>query len=85
MDASATVTLLARHEDPQVRDELVELLLSVLENAVNGVSLGGLTLPPFTMVERWAWAPPTPPERRIAATVGYRYLTDGWQALDTTE
>src|SRR5262245_5156296 len=34
--ATCTVTLLARHEDAQLRDELAEQLLDTLANAVNG-------------------------------------------------
>jgi hypothetical protein len=80
--ATVTVTLLARSEDPQLRDELAEQLLDVLHNAVNGQSLAGFTLPGKTIVQSWRWQPVTPPERRIQATVSFAYLVtwEGWDA-----
>jgi hypothetical protein len=81
--ATCTVTLLARHEDPQLRDELAEQLLDYLHNAVNGQSLAGFTLPGKTMVASWRWQPPAPPERRIAATVSFAYLVT-WEGFDTS-
>ena len=82
--ARLTVTLLARHEDPQLRDELAEQLLSTLHNAVNGQSLAGFTLPAKTLVQSWSWQPASPPERRIAATVSFSYLVT-WEGWDTSQ
>jgi hypothetical protein len=78
--AQCIVTLLARHEDPQLRDELAEQLLDTLHNAVNGQSLAGFTLPVKTLVTSWLWQPPLAPERRITATVSFAYLVtwEGW-------
>lgn len=82
--ARLTVTLLARHEDPQLRDELAEQLLNVLHNTVNGQSLAGLTVPGRTLVQSWSWRPPAPPERRIQATVAFDYLVT-WEGWDTSQ
>jgi hypothetical protein len=78
-----SVTLLSRHPDPQLRDELVEQLLDFLINAVNGQSLANFTIPQQTMVTSWRWLPPTPPERRVAATLGFAYLVT-WDGFDTS-
>jgi hypothetical protein len=78
-----SVSLLARHPDPQLRDELAEQLLDYLINAVNGQSLAGLTIPQHTMITSWQWLTPKPPERRITATVGFAYLVT-WDTFDTS-
>jgi hypothetical protein len=83
--ATLTVTLLARHPDPQLRDELAEQLLVYLANAVNGQSLAGFTLPQKTMVTGWKWQPPGPPERRISALVSFAYLIEGWDNFDVSQ
>jgi hypothetical protein len=77
------VTLLARHPDPQLRDELAEQLLDFLINAINGRSLAALTIPQQTMITSWRWLPPRPPERRINATVGFAYIV-AWDGFDTS-
>jgi hypothetical protein len=79
------ITLLARHEDPQTRDELVEQLLYVAASTLGGNSLGAASLPGRTVVRSWAWQPPVAPERRIASVLEYQYLVDGWPGLDTAE
>jgi hypothetical protein len=78
------VTLLYRCDDPEVRDEAAELLFDTAANALNGQSLAGLTMPGLTRFESWAWQTPTPPERRIKATLSYAYIVEGWDAYDTT-
>lgn len=80
---TCTVTVLARNSDAQLRDELAEQLLYYLNNAVNGQSLAGFTLPSKTLVTAWRWQPPVPPERRIAATVQYNYIVS-YSDFDTT-
>ncbi len=79
-----TITLYARAEDPQIRDEAVELLLDITANALNGQSLAELTLPGLTRVVSWRWAPPAPPERMIPVIFSYQYIVEGWEAYDTT-
>jgi hypothetical protein len=81
--AELIVTLLARHPDPQLRDELAEQLLDFMINAVNGQSLAGFTLPQQTMITSWRWLPAKPPERRISATVGFAYIVT-WDDFDTS-
>lgn len=79
-----TITLLYRHDDPQLRDEGVERLLNVAGNALSGQSLASLTLPALTRFTGWKWEHPTPPERRITAAFTYEYLLEGWAVYDTT-
>jgi hypothetical protein len=78
-----SVSLLARHPDPQLRDELAEQLLDFLINAINGQSLANFTIPQHTMITSWQWLAPRPPERRITATVGFAYLVT-WDGFDTS-
>jgi hypothetical protein len=78
------LTFLYRHEDPQLRDEGVELLINVAANALNGTKLGALTIPAWTKFLAWQWQTPTPPERRIVASFSYKYLIEGWDNFDTT-
>ncbi len=85
MTCRIRLTLLARHEDPQIRDEMVELLLNVAANTLGGNSLAGAALPSRTRIRSWLWEKPTAPERRIAAVLEYQYLIDGWTGFNTTE
>jgi hypothetical protein len=78
------ITLLVRCEDPQLRDEGVELLVDTAADALNGQSLAGFTLPDVTRFLSWAWLAPTPPERRVKATFQYAYLVDSWAGYDVT-
>lgn len=80
MTARATITLLARDDDPQTRDEMAERLLETARDALDGRSLAGKTLPEWTRIRSWTWLKPTPPERRIGATLEFRYLVDGREA-----
>jgi hypothetical protein len=79
-----TITLVNRHEDPQLRDEAVELLLDTAANALNGRSLASLTLPGLTRFVSWSWEKPEAPERRITSTFSYAYIVEGWDDYDTT-
>lgn len=79
------ITLIARDEDPQLRDEAAELLLEYARNAINGVALvPGFNSPDRTKLARGRWLPAQPPERRIEATLTYWYLISGWASNDTT-
>jgi hypothetical protein len=59
-------------------DDDAELLMSVAKNTLNHVSLGDLTLGAFTKVRRSKVLKAEPPERRIQATLEYRYFTPTW-------
>lgn len=81
----ATITLIARGEDAQLRDEAAELLFEVAANALNGQSLAGLTMPPLTRFASWRWEKPAAPERRIVSIFSYQYIVEGWDSYDTSE
>ena len=79
------VTVLARHADAELCDELAEQLVEFVRNAVDGQPLvPGFNEPERTMITGWQWLPRTAPERRIAVTVTYNYLQDGWSNADTS-
>ncbi len=78
------ITLAARNNDPQLRDEAVEDLFDIAADALNGQSLAGFTSPELTRFVAWRWLPATQPERRIAATFSYTYLVSSWTSYDTT-
>ena len=82
--SSVTITLLFRHEDPELRDEGVERLFDVAANALNGQCLATITLPAFTRFSGYKWVTATPPERQIVATFGYQYILEGWTVADET-
>jgi len=84
ISSTVNITLLYRHEDPQLRDEGAELLLDTAANALNGQSLAGLTLPDLTRFTGWRWQKPTPPERQITATFSYQYIVEGWSDFDVS-
>lgn len=73
-----------RHDDPQTRDEAVELLLDTAANALNGQSLGGLIFPQTARITGWDWQPPASAERRIQATFSCQYIVEGWDEYDVT-
>lgn len=80
------VTVLARHADAQLCDELAEQLVEFVRNVVDGRSLvPGFNEPDRTMVTGWQWLPRRAPERRIAVTVTCHYIQDGWNSADTSQ
>jgi hypothetical protein len=85
MTCRVHLTLLARHEDPQLRDEAAELLLNVTADSLGGNSFGGETLPERTRIVSWTWQKPTAPERRITAILEYQYIVDGPTGFNTAE
>lgn len=84
MTCQIHLVILARHEDPQIRDESAERLLNVAAAALSGQSLGG-ALPGKTRVLEWSWEKPTAPERRISAVLELQYLVDGWSGFNIDE
>lgn len=80
-----TLTLVGRADDPEVRDRELDRLQSVAQNALDGVSLAGLTIPGLTKLRRGKWEKPKPPERRITLTGEYSYWLDDWSAHDIND
>lgn len=78
------VTVLARHADAELCDELAEILLGQVRNAIDGrILVEGFNMPQKTMASGWQWQPRVSPERRIAITVTYDYIENGWNHADT--
>lgn len=78
-----SVVVMARAEDEEDRYRMAGRLLAITENAINGRSLAGLTLPPTTRVASWTWERDSAPERRVRATVSCDYLTPSWTGFNT--
>jgi hypothetical protein len=79
------ITVMARHEDPQLRDEAAERLFNVVANTLNFQSFLNFTEPGQTKVTGWTWQKSKHPERRIQVDFKYVYLVPGWNAYDTNE
>lgn len=77
-----TVTLMARNQDPTLRDEAALDLLRRLESAINGQSLASITVPDHTYVESWTPLPERTPERRYRCIVTTEYIADNWDRTD---
>ena len=59
MTCTLRITFSCRASDPQARDDGVEQLLNVAQNALNGqVLISGFTLPALTRFQTWNWSPP---------------------------
>ena len=82
---SFNVIVMCRDDDAQVRDDAADRLLSVARNAINGMSLAGLTFPFMTIVRNHQWIAPTPPERQIRLLVEAAYEVPGWTSFNTDE
>lgn len=83
--ASVTIVLLARDDDPTDRDDAAELLLNTTAAALNGRSLGGISLPSTTRLISWSWRKAIPPERMIEAILEFQYLLEGWNDFDLSD
>jgi hypothetical protein len=80
------VTVLARHADAELCDELAEQLVEFVRNAVDGQPIvPGFNQPDQTMVTAWQWLSRRAPERRIAITVTCHYIENGWNNADTSQ
>ncbi len=84
----AECTFTAQDEDPQVRDEALELLYNAAANVLNnfGLPIGGgtTTMPAFSWLDTFRWLPPLHPTRQGKATYIYRYFVSSSASLDTT-
>jgi hypothetical protein len=83
--STVKITLMARKEDPQIRDDAVELLVDIVANTLNFQSFLGFTVPALTKIQKWTWQKAKHPERRIQIDFKYVYLVPGWNAYDTIE
>jgi hypothetical protein len=85
VESRVQLLLIASDAEPTVRDSKADLILAITANALNGQSLGGLTLPGFTKLSNWRYGPIEPPHRKITAILKFAYLTDSWAGFNTSE
>lgn len=78
----AVVTVLVRNSDPQIRDELAEQLVQAVKDAVDGQSLGLITMPDFTRAAEGRPLPARASERRHVVAVVFQYLVQNWAGHD---
>lgn len=85
-ELSWNVTIHVRDEDPLIRDRECDRLASVVQNALSGVSLAGLTLPGLTRCGgRGRWLRAEPPERRLVVSGLATYFVDGFDGHNEDE
>lgn len=85
VDSTITITILARNEDPQERDELAENLMLIAIDEIQGKSLAGMTAPDLTRFVRAKFVTPKVPERKIVCTFMYSYIVDNWSGYEPDE
>lgn len=83
--ATVKILLIARDDDHIARDDAAEVLLNTTAAALNGRAIGGITLPGSTRLRSWEWRKAAAPERRIEATLEFRYLLEGWNDFNLSE
>ncbi len=77
------LTLIVRDEDAGVRNRRLDLLQNIAHNALDGVSVGGMTIPAWTRLDDWGYLKATDPERRVQANGGFAYqVYDGAHAVN---
>jgi hypothetical protein len=82
---SYIVTLSVRNEDPTLRYERLDLLTSIVLNALDGLDLGGSCLPALTKIRTGRYeAVPRHPEQRLVLTGEFTYLIPSFGGHDTT-
>lgn len=71
------VTLVVRGNEARERFDLLDQLRAATMNAINGRSLGKLTIPAFTRVRRWQYQAAAHPEKRLVLVCEARYFVEG--------
>jgi len=76
------LTLIVRDDDPEVRERELDRLLAVAEDALDGQSLAGITLPDWTYLASGVYEDPKPPEQRMTVLGQTAYYVEGWAGFD---
>jgi hypothetical protein len=84
IDARCKLIFVVRDQEETCRDNRVSALFSTAQNALNGNSFGGYTMPFKTRFQSWNWEEPTPPERKLTAILNYRYDVPNWTGFPTS-
>jgi hypothetical protein len=80
-----TLTLVVRDDDAHQRFQLLDRLTSIVQNAVDGLDLGGGCLPNLTRLSRGRFDPkPKHPEQKLALSGFFSYLIPTYLGHDTT-
>jgi hypothetical protein len=82
---SWTLTILVRDSDPEVRDSTADRLSNLAQDTLDGVSLGGITLPGRTKLRRGVWSRPASAERRLVLAGEFTYIVSGFAGHDDTD
>jgi hypothetical protein len=78
-----TLTLIARDDDPELREKALARLLAVAQDALDGVALGpGITIPGWTRLRKGRYLPAEPPEQRMAVSGEFAYWVEGYAGHD---
>jgi hypothetical protein len=78
------VEIRAREQDPERRHRLLSIAAAATRNALNGVSLAGLTLPPKTMMRRKQIPKQRNPEQVVRLAGEWVQLIQGYKGYDDT-
>ena len=73
-----TLTLIARDEEPEERERLLSGLLVASQNALNGQSLAGITIPEWSKLRRGRLETASSPEQRMTVMGEFTYWIDGF-------
>lgn len=84
LDATATLRVVVRMDDPELRDATLARLTTVARNALNARKLARYCWPDWTRVSAWTTLPARDAERSTAASLSYRWHEDGWASADTS-
>ena len=76
------LTLIARDDDPELREAALDDLLSASQNALDGVSLAGVTIPDWTRLRRGRYEPSQSPEQRMTVVGEFAYWVEGFDGHD---
>jgi len=80
----AKIEISVRIEDPQERAKVLDRLQNTVKRTLNGVSLGSLTLPAWTMVRNDTLATANHPNQVCTLNFEFSYLISGYSGHDDT-
>ena len=79
------LTLLVRDDDPEVRERELDRLLAVAQDALDGQSLAGVTLPDWTYLSSGVYEDAKPPEQHMRVEGYCAYYIEGWAGHDGSD
>lgn len=79
------VEIVAREDNPRRRIKALERLTSVVQNAIDGQALAGITFPAMTKVRRGRYGKPRNPNQPLSLSGEFAYLIRGHDAHDDSD